>query len=152
MVGPEALGVPKMVDRFSTGGKAGLTITQQNINAAVDSLIICRFINLAVSEEYFARALSAATGIDYQPQDLHHIGERIWNLERLYNLRAGVDSSFDTLPPRLLEEPIEKGPSQGRIVELSPMLAEYYRFRGWDANGIPTPKKIEELGLGEYSC
>lgn len=152
MVGPEALGVPKMVDRFSTGGKAGLTITQQNINAAVDSLIICRFINLAVSEEYFARALSAATGIDYQPQDLHRIGERIWNLERLYNLRAGVNSSFDTLPPRLLEEPIAEGPSIGRTVELKPMLAEYYRFRGWDAAGIPTPKKLQELELGEYSC
>lgn len=152
MAGPEALGVPKMVDRFSTGGKAGLTITQQNINAAVDSLIICRFINLAVSEEYFARALSAATGVDYQSQDLHHIGERIWNLERLYNLRAGVDSSYDTLPPRLLEEPIAEGPSLGRTVDLKPMLAEYYRFRGWDATGVPTPKKLEELGLGEYSC
>ncbi|MDD4238012.1 MAG: aldehyde ferredoxin oxidoreductase family protein [Desulfotomaculaceae bacterium] len=152
MVGPEALGVPKMVDRFSTGGKAGLTITQQNINAAVDSLIICRFINLAVSEEYFARALSAATGINYQPQDLHRIGERIWNLERLYNLQAGVDSSFDTLPPRLLEEPIAEGPSLGRTVELKPMLAEYYRFRGWDAAGIPTPEKLQELKLGEYSC
>jgi len=152
MVGPEALGVPKMVDRFSTGGKAGLTITQQNINAAVDSLSICRFINLAVSEEYFARALSAATGVNYQPQDLHRIGERIWNLEKLYNLRAGVDSSFDTLPPRLLKEPIAEGPSLGRTVELEPMLAEYYRFRGWDEAGIPTPKKLQELELGEYSC
>lgn len=152
MVGPEALGVPKMVDRFSTGGKAGLTINQQNINAAVDSLIICRFINLAVTEEYFARALSAATGIAYQPQDLHRIGERIWNLEKLYNLQAGVDSSFDTLPPRLLEEPIAEGPSQGRTVELKPMLAEYYRFRGWDKDGRPTPKKLQELGLEEYLC
>jgi aldehyde:ferredoxin oxidoreductase len=152
MVGPEALGVPKMVDRLSTGGKAGLTITQQNINAAVDSLIICRYINLAVSEEYFARALSAATGIDYRPQDLHLIGERIWNLEKLYNLQAGVNSSFDTLPPRLLEEPIAKGPSAGRTVELKPMLVEYYRFRGWDTDGTPTPKKLQELGLGEYFC
>lgn len=152
MVGPEALGVPKMVDRFSTGGKAGLTITQQNINAAVDSLIICRFINLAVTEEYFARALSAATGIGYQPQDLHRIGERIWNLEKLYNLQAGVDSSYDTLPLRLLKEPIAEGPSRGKTVELKPMLAEYYRFRGWDKNGSPTPKKLQELGLEEYLC
>lgn len=147
MVGPEALGVPKMVDRFSTGGKAGLTITQQNINAAIDSLIVCRFINLAVSEEYFARILSAVTGVDYQPQDLHLAGERIWNLERLYNLRAGLDSSFDSLPQRLLEEPIPDGPSRGRTVELKPMLAEYYRFRGWDESGVPLPKKIIELGL-----
>lgn len=152
MVGPEALGVPKMVDRFSTGGKAGLTITQQNINAAIDSLVVCHFINLAVSEEYFARILSAATGVDYQPQDLHLTGERIWNLERLYNLKAGLDSSFDTLPPRLLEEPIPEGPSRGRFVELKPMLAEYYRFRGWDTCGVPSPKKLRELGLEELSC
>lgn len=152
MAGPEVLGIPKMVDRFTTGGKAGLTITQQNINAAVDSLLICHFINLAVSEEYFARALSATTGIGYRPQDLHHIGERIWNLERLYNLKTGVDPSFDTLPTRLLEEPIAEGPSLGRTVELKPMLAEYYRFRGWDAAGIPTPRKLQELGLEGYAC
>lgn len=152
MVGPEALGVPKMVDRFSTGGKAGLTITQQNINAATDSLIVCRFINLAVSEEYFARILSAVTGVDYHPQDLHRAGERIWNLERLYNLRSGLDSSFDTLPPRLLEEPVQEGPSRGRTVELERMLPEYYRFRSWDKHGVPSASKLKELGLEGFSC
>ncbi|MFA4886223.1 MAG: aldehyde ferredoxin oxidoreductase family protein [Desulfotomaculaceae bacterium] len=152
MVGPEALGVPKMVDRFSTGGKAGLTITQQNISAAIDSLIVCRFINLAVTEEYFARILSAVTGVDYHPQDLHRTGERIWNLERLYNLRSGLDFSFDTLPPRLLEEPIREGPSSGRKVELAQMLTEYYRFRSWDEYGVPSAAKIKELGLEGFSC
>lgn len=152
MVGPEALGVPKMVDRFSTGGKAGLTITQQNINAAIDSLIVCRFINLAVSEEYYARILAAVTGVDYHPQDLHRAGERIWNLERLYNLRSGLDYSYDTLPPRLLEEPVREGPSGGRIVELAQMLTEYYRFRSWDEYGVPSAAKIKELGLEGFSC
>ena len=150
MVGPEALGVPKMTDRFATAGKAGLTITQQNINAATDSLSICHYMNLALSEEDYARALAAATGLVYQARDLHYAGERIWNLERLYNLRAGIDPSYDTLPLRLLEEPVESGPSMGRTVALKPMLAEYYRFRGWDETGIPTPKKLQELELGEY--
>jgi len=152
MAGPEALGVPKMVDRFGTGGKAGLVITQQNISAAIDSLIACRFVNLAVSEEYFARILSAVTGVEYQTQDLHRIGERIWNLERLYNLQAGLDCSFDTLPSRLLEEPVRNGPSGGRVVELKPMLDEYYRFRGWNESGVPTPGKLRELGLEELKC
>jgi len=152
MAGPEALGVPKMVDRFSTGGKAGLVITQQNINAALDSLIVCRFINLAVTEEYFARIFSAATGFECQSQDLHHIGERIWNLERLYNLRAGLDSSFDTLPPRLLKEPVLHGPSRGVVVDLDPMMSEYYRFRGWSANGLPSSSKLKELSLEDALC
>lgn len=152
MAGPEALGVPKMVNRFSVSGKAGLVITQQNINAAIDSLIMCHFINLAVSEEYFARILSAVTGVDYQTQDLHQIGERIWNLERLYNLRAGLEAPFDTLPPRLLEEPVTDGPARGRTVELKPMLEEYYRYRGWDESGRPLAHKLQELALEGLIC
>ena len=147
MVGPEALGVPKMIDRFETGGKAGLAINQQNIGAAIDSLVACRFINLAVSEEYYARLLTAVTGLKYLPQDLHRIGERIWNLERLYNLKAGFTAADDTLPARLLEEPVPAGPCRGRTVDLEPMLKEYYRFRGWDASGVPGAQKIAQLGL-----
>ncbi|MDT3697923.1 MAG: aldehyde ferredoxin oxidoreductase family protein [Thermincola sp.] len=147
MVGPEVLGVPKMVDRFGVHGKAGLTIFYQNINAAMDSLIICRFVGLAVSEEYFARLLTAVTGVDYQPQDLHFTGERIWNLERLYNLREGLTQLDDTLPERLLNEAIKSGPSKGHVVNLDSMLADYYRYRGWDANGVPNPEKISQLGL-----
>lgn len=149
MVGPEILGVPKMVDRFSTHGKAGLTIFYQNINAAMDSMIICRFMGLAVSEEYFSRLLKAVTGENYQPQDLHLIGERIWNMERLYNLREGFTFRDDNLPRRLLTEPVKSGPSKGHVVKLEPMLEDYYRFRGWSRDGIPTEKKLSELGLGQ---
>lgn len=147
MVGPEVLGIPKMVDRFSTAGKAGLTIFYQNINAAMDSLIICRFMGLAVSEEYFARLLSAVTGNQWQPQDLHIIGERVWNLERLYNLREGIGQSEDVLPERLLTEPVKTGPAKGHVVNLEPMLKDYYRYRGWDHLGVPTSAKLAELGL-----
>ena len=152
MAAMEALGAPKMIDRIATDGKAGLTINLQNISAAMDSLISCRFINLAVAEEYFARILAAVTGRDYQPQDLHLIGERIWNLERLYNNRVGFDRSADTLPQRLLTEPISHGPSRGQVACLEPMLTEYYRYRGWTADGQPTPEKIRRLGLEEYLC
>lgn len=150
MVGPEVLGVPKMVDRFAYSGKAGLTIFYQNSKAAMDSLILCGFLGLALSEEYFARMLSAVVGINYQPQDLHIIGERIWNLEKLYNIREGFTKEDDTLPKRLLEEPIIDGPSKGAIIHLEPMLRDYYRFRGWDNNGIPGEKKLLDIGLEGY--
>jgi aldehyde:ferredoxin oxidoreductase len=68
-------------------------------------------------------------------------------LEKLYNLREGFTRKDDTLPPRLLSEAPADGPSQGWVVQLEPMLKEYYRGRGWDENGVPTPKKLQELGL-----
>ena len=75
------------------------------------------------------------------------IGDRIWNLERLFNLKAGIDPSQDTLPQRLLSEPLPDGPLQGAVSRLPEMLPEYYSLRGWDKQGIPTNAKLESLGL-----
>lgn len=147
LVGPEVLGIPKMVDRNSTLDKPGLTIFAQNLNAGVDSLVLCRFLQFALSDEYFARMLQAVTGIPYKAVDLHRVGERIWNLERLYNLESGMDPAEDTLPPRLLEEPVVEGPAKGRVVLLHEMLPLYYRARGWDEKGRPQPEKLSSLGL-----
>ncbi len=148
MVAPEILGIPKLVDRFSTSDKPGLVIYNQNLNAAVDSLLLCRFVQFALSDEYFARMLEAATGATYSARDLHRIGERIWNLERLYNLEAGIDPASDTLPQRLLYEPVPEGPAKGHVARISEMLPSYYRARGWDAGGIPTRRKLSQLELG----
>ncbi len=147
MLGPEVLALPRLVDRFATAGKAGIVAVHQNSAALVDSLVICKFTNLAVAEEFFARTLSAVTGLPYNADDLMRVGERVWNLERLYNLREGFTSADDTLPPRLLNEPVAEGPSAGFTVRLEPMLKEYYQFRGWDANGVPKPAKLRELEL-----
>ena len=147
LVGPEVLGIPKMVDRRSTMDKPGLVINAQNLNAAVDSLVLCRFVQFSLSDEYFARMLEAATGLPYRGMDLHRIGERVWNLERLYNLGVGVGTQQDTLPPRMLEEPVSQGPAQGEVVRLHEMLPLYYRARGWDEKGEPAPQKLDELGL-----
>lgn len=152
MVGTEILGIPKMTDRFSTAGKAGLTIFSQNINAAIDSLAFCRFICFALNEDYFSRILTAVTGKPYQPQDLHLTGERVWNLERLYNLKCGFSASDDCLPERLTGEQVISGPSKGHTVKLNEMIGEYYRFRGWDKSGVPTKRKITQLGLEEILC
>jgi aldehyde:ferredoxin oxidoreductase len=147
MLGPEVLGLPKLVHRLQVQGKAGMVILHQNAAAAIDSLVLCKFTNMAVAEEYFARAVTAVTGVSYSTGDLIRVGERVWNLERLYNLREGFTRADDTLPRRLLEEPVPDGPSKGWVSHLPEMLDEYYRFRGWDENGVPTQRKLEELGL-----
>ncbi len=148
MLGPEILGVPKMVDRFATLGKAGLLINLQNLNAVLDSLSVCKFTAFAMKEDYYARLLSAVWGETVEPQELLQLGERIWNAERLFNLAAGFTRDDDTLPSRLLHEPVPAGPSAGNVVDLPPMLDEYYISRGWDAGGKPSAVKLERLGLG----
>jgi aldehyde:ferredoxin oxidoreductase len=147
MVGAEVLGAPKLIDRFQVQGKSSFVILHQNTAAAIDSLVLCKFTNYGVAEEYFARVLSAVTGIKYSTGDMIKVGERVWNLEKLYNLREGFTRKDDTLPPRLLNEAPTDGPSKGWVVQLEPMLKEYYRGRGWDETGVPSKKKLEELEL-----
>jgi aldehyde:ferredoxin oxidoreductase len=149
MVGPEILGVPKMVDRFATLGKAGLLINLQNLNAVLDSLSVCKFTSFAMKEDYYARLLSAVWGEPVEPQELLLLGERIWNAERLFNLAAGFTRADDTLPWRLLHEPLPSGPAKGQVVDLPPMLDEYYISRGWDADGRPSGAKLARLGLAD---
>ena len=90
-------------------------------------------------------------GRQFSAEDLEKAGERIWNLTRLYNLRAGFTGEDDSLPPRFLTQPLAEGGSAGRVVRLDEMLAEYYRFRGWNQEGIPTAKKLAALGLEELA-
>ena len=149
MLNPEILGVPKMIDRFATLGKAGLLINMQNLNAVLDSLVLCKFTAFAMKEDYYARLLSAFWGEPVEPQELLRIGERIWTVERLFNLAAGFGRGDDTLPPRLLGEPVPAGPAKGQVVDLPPMLDEYYVCRGWDNDGVPSARKLEHLGLSE---
>lgn len=146
MIGPEILGVPKMLDRFSPVGKSGFLINQQDFFAVVDSLVICKFVTLAVGEEFFARLFSTVTGVERSQQDLLDTGERIWTLERIYNLKAGFTKDDDVLPRRFLEEK-GTGPAANQVFEQDIMLREYYRSRGWDENGVPTSAKLKELGL-----
>ncbi len=152
MLSPEILGVPKLVDRSVTEGRAGLLIYHQHIAAVFDAIGLCKFAGFALSVEHLARMLSAVTGMSFTAQNLHLIGERIWNLERLYNLREGFTHKDDTLPSRFLKEPLTDGPSKGRTVELKSMLEEYYRFREWDSKGVPTRQKLSQLGLEELLC
>ncbi len=139
MLGYEVLGVPKMVPKGSSEGKAGLVIVLQHLFAVLDSLIACKFSAFALNEEHYARLLSAATGIDVEAQELLEIGERIWNVERLFNLREGFGREHDDLPDRVRPDGFDE------------MLEEYYRFRGWTDGGVPTEEKLRRLGLADLA-
>lgn len=95
--------------------------------------------------------LNAALGWDFSTDDYLKIGERIWNAERLFNLKAGLDPlKEDTLPKRFLEEPMPEGPNKGHVVRLKEMLPRYYKLRGWTEDGRIPEEKLKELGLEEF--
>ena len=91
--------------------------------------------------------LETATGKSYHEEDLLSLGERVWNLERLFNIEAGFSGTDDTLPRRMLEEPMPEGPARGQVCKLKEMLPEYYTIRGWNEQGIPTEETKVSLGL-----
>lgn len=149
-ISPEVLGIPEKLDNLTTDGKAAWVKAFQDLTAAVDASGMCLFCTFALGAPELARMMTAATGSDYTVDSILQAGERIWNLERLFNLRAGVTHRDDTLPARLLAEPMKAGPNKGQIHELGPMLAEYYQLRGWGIDGVPTPEKIAALNLAAY--
>jgi aldehyde:ferredoxin oxidoreductase len=148
-ISPEVLGVPVKLDKDTTDGKAQLDITFQNLTAALDSSGACLFSTFGIGGDELASMLSSLTGIAYTTEEFMKCGDRIYNLEKLWNLKAGLSSKDDALPERLLKEPIKSGPSKGSVSKLPQMLPEYYQLRGWDKNGIPTDKKLKELNLAE---
>ncbi|GAP17340.1 aldehyde ferredoxin oxidoreductase family protein [Levilinea saccharolytica] len=143
----EVLGNPVKMDQHTTEGKPDLVITFQNLTAALDSTGACLFATFGIGGDELAALLSGATGIPYSTADFMKAGERIWNLERMWNLAAGLSSNDDVLPERLLHEPIKTGPSKGEVSHLNEMLPVYYDLRGWDANGVPSAERLETLGL-----
>ena len=92
--------------------------------------------------------MEKGTGLDFGGLDgFLKTGERIYNMERLFNLAAGLTEKDDTLPNRMLTEPMPDGPGKGQVVRLNEMLPEYYKLRGWSAKGVPSSKKLSELGI-----
>jgi aldehyde:ferredoxin oxidoreductase len=147
----ELLGLPKPIDRYGYEEKAAMVRELQLTYATLDSLIGCVFGAFAVTMEDYAEAVAAATGFAVGPAELRKVGERAWNLSRLFNVREGFGRKDDTLPPRLFTEPSTSGPSKGEVVERAAferMLDEYYGVVGWDPQtGVPLPAKLAELEL-----
>ncbi|RLI78452.1 hypothetical protein DRP04_10140 [Archaeoglobales archaeon] len=143
-------GTREAANRFSIKGKGRLVAWSEDVAAVGDSLGICRFATNLIygfSVEHMANLLTYATGKVFTQDDLMRIGERIINLERVYLVKHGVRRKDDTLPKRWLSEPNPCPGAKGQVVELEPMLDEYYEVRGWDKDGVPTKEKLKELGI-----
>ncbi|MBM4425512.1 MAG: aldehyde ferredoxin oxidoreductase family protein [Chloroflexi bacterium] len=146
-VAAELYGIPKYVPPDMLEGKEELVRRPfQNSTAFVDSSGICLFTKFAITHREIVAMMAPATGIDFTFDKSITQGDRIWNLERLFNLRAGFTDADDTLPSRLLE-PVPGGPRAGNRAVLQENLQTYYALRGWDEHGVPTKQKLEELGL-----
>ncbi len=143
----ELMGVPKHFDPLTTEGKPQLVLEFQNFGSVIDSSGMCCFAFRGIWQEEMLTLLNSATDCDFTQEEMLEAGERIWNLERMFNIRAGFTKEDDTLPKRLLEEPAPLGPPKGHVVELAEMLKKYYEIRGWDDNGVPTEETLKRLGL-----
>lgn len=149
MIAPEVLGSPEKLDPYLSEGKAVWTKIFQDLTAFIDSSGACLFTSFPLGAADYGAMVSAVTGYDIDGAEVLRIGERIWNMQKIFNLRAGCTREDDTLPPRLLEEPLTEGAPKGRVWEREPLLDDYYEARGWDREGRPTPEKLRELGIGE---
>ena len=146
-VASEILGIPEKTDPLETDGKAGLVKAFQDVTAAWDSTGLCLFTSFAWTLDNVAPQLDAACEGEWTSDRLLEAGERIWNLERDFNAKAGFTAADDTLPPRLLEERAKTGPAEGKVTGLAEMLPEYYQERGWTADGQITDETRSRLGL-----
>ena len=137
-------------DDFDGGpleGKAKIVYESQNAVAAVDSSGLCLFPMSVWDLNDVASQVDAACGGDWTAERLAQTGERIWNLERQFNLDAGLTGKDDTLPKRILKEAAKSGSGKGKVAELDKMLPAYYEMRGWDNEGVPTTQTLQRLAL-----
>ena len=138
------------MDPVTIEGKAPMLIMMQDMQAAIlDAGGFCQFSLSGQEPPQMFAQLATATGVGYTFDEVVKIGEKIWNLQRLFNLKAGLTRADDCLPKRFLEEPAPAGPGKGSVVDLETMLSQYYMMRGWDENGVPSPEQLAELGLEE---
>lgn len=148
MISPEVLGLPEQLDRTVTTDKAAWAKTFQDLTAVIDSMGHCLFTSFAMGVPEYTDLLNAATGTTWTVEEVLNIGDRIYNIERMFNKAAGMKPEDDRLPKRLLEEPVSDGPSEGMVSQLPLTLPQYYEARGW-VNAFPTDETLKKLGLDE---
>ncbi|MDH5541274.1 MAG: aldehyde ferredoxin oxidoreductase C-terminal domain-containing protein, partial [Rhizobacter sp.] len=146
-VASEVLGIPVKTDPLVSEGKPDLVKAFQDATATFDSSGLCIFTTFAWGLPDLQPQVAAACGEEFTLENLGTIGERIWNMERDFNNKAGFTAKDDTLPKRLLTEAVKTGPAKGLVSKLPEMLPKYYEARGWDANGQLKPETRARLGL-----
>lgn len=147
----EKLGMTAELTPAGFEGKAELTMKMQDFLAMVNALGLCKFLlRPQITPNEVALWVKSACDIDLTGDDIRRRGEREFNLRRLCNVALGVTRKDDTLPPRLLSQPRPSGRSAGVVPFLGKMLDEYYRLRGWDAEGLPTLSTLARLDLLDY--
>jgi len=146
-VASEVLGIPVKTDPLVTEGKAELVKAFQDATAVFDSSGLCIFTSFAWSLADIQPQIDAACEGNWTMEKLNEVGERIWNMERQFNLAAGFTAKDDDLPPRLKTEPAKTGPAKGLVNGIDKMRPEYYQVRGWDADGKPKADTLKRLGL-----
>jgi aldehyde:ferredoxin oxidoreductase len=136
------------IDPFTPEGKGAVQKTLQNKAAAEDAVGVCTFASFGATQpETLAPMYNACTGENLSVEEWMTAGDRIWNLERVFNNAAGLSRKDDSLPPRMTEEPLNNGAVLNQVVHLEQMLREYYEVRGWDADGNPTAETLAALGI-----
>jgi len=149
--GVKWFGDPHTVDPYAWRGKADMVLWHENFAAVVDSAEMCKycmFATYAILPGDLADLVRLASGVEWDADKIMKAGERILNIERLFNVACGLTPELDSLPKRFLEEPLPEGPAKGQVVELDRMLPRYYEVRGWGSDGRPRPEKLKELGIG----
>ncbi len=146
--------IPFATERLDNEGKAELAKFNQDFCGTYDVATLCEFpTQLAMphnAQSVTAKMLTGVSGVTFTEADMWTLGERLYNITRMFNVREGFSRKDDTLPKRLMNEPIKEGLTKGAVIsqdDLDFMLGEYYKLRGWDENGVPLPEKIQELGL-----
>ncbi len=145
-IAPEVVGLPEQIDRLDYGTKPTWVKIFQDFTAAVNSCVNCLFTTFALGADDFAELMSVVTGWVVTAEDVLKTGEITYNMQRLIMEKIGFVAQ-DKLPPRLANEPIPEGPSKGEVFKLDEVLQAYYKLRGWDERGVPTPEKVAELGI-----
>jgi aldehyde:ferredoxin oxidoreductase len=147
MISPEILGLPAKLERKDIKDKPFWTKTFQDLTAFIDSSGLCLFTSFALGADDYAKIYNSIVGTNWTGDDVLKAGERIYNIEKQFNLEAGILPEEDTLPERFLNVPMPAGPTEGEVHRLSELLPKYYELRGWDKNGIPSKDRLKDLGL-----
>jgi len=146
MISPEVLGVPEKLDPQALEGKAKWVMTFQDLTAVIDSIGMCLFTSFALGLDDYREIVNAGTQFEYTSEALLEAGERVYNIERLFNLEAGISPDEDKLPERF-DEPLADGPQKGISSKFREILPEYYEVRGWQKDGWISDEKLKDMKI-----